>query len=56
MRSAIAGIYQADLFRELGILLLFAIPALLIGLLLGPLLESYNRKTTEAIESTKVMI
>ena len=29
---------------------------LLIGLLLGPLLESYNRKTTEAIESTKVMI
>lgn len=56
MRSAIAGIYQADLFRELGILLLFAIPALLIGLLLGPLLESYNRKTTEAIESTTVMI
>lgn len=56
MRAAIAGIYQADLFRELGILLLFAIPTLLIGLLLGPLLESYNRKTTEAIESTKVMI
>lgn len=56
MRAAIAGIYQGDLFRELGIVLVFVLPTLLIGLLLGPLLESYNRKTTEAIESTKVMI
>lgn len=56
MRSAIAGVYQGDLFRDLGILLIYVIPSLLIGLLLGPRLENYNRKTEEAIESTKVMI
>lgn len=55
MRAAIAGMYRGDLWIELGLLLLFAIPALILGLVLRRLLDGYNRKTTEAIESTKIM-
>ncbi|MGO1910854.1 MAG: YhgE/Pip family protein [Corynebacterium sp.] len=55
MRAAIAGVYRGDLWIELGLLLLFAVPALILGLVLRRLLDGYNRKTTEAIESTKIM-
>ncbi|WP_145943348.1 YhgE/Pip domain-containing protein [Corynebacterium glyciniphilum] len=55
IRAAIAGVYQGDLWIELGLLLLFTIPMLILGLLLRRLLDGYNRKTTEAIESTKIM-
>lgn len=55
MRAAIAGVYRGDLWIELGLLLLFTIPMLILGLLLRRLLDGYNRKTTEAIESTKIM-
>lgn len=55
MRSAIAGMYQGDLWIELGLLTLFVIPTLLLGLVLRKLLDGYNRKTITAIESTKVM-
>ncbi|WP_420098396.1 YhgE/Pip family protein [Corynebacterium sp.] len=55
MRAAIAGVYQGDLWIELGLLLLFAVPMLILGLVLRGLLDGYNRKTTEAIESTKIM-
>jgi putative membrane protein len=55
MRAAIAGVYRGDLWIELGVLLLFAVPTLFLGLVLRRLLDGYNRSTTEAIESTKVM-
>ncbi|CUU65954.1 YhgE/Pip domain-containing protein [Corynebacterium variabile] len=55
MRAAIAGVYRGDLWIELGILLLFAVPFLVLGLWLRGLLDGYNRTTTEAIEKTKVM-
>ncbi|WP_297004872.1 YhgE/Pip domain-containing protein [uncultured Corynebacterium sp.] len=55
MRAAIAGMYRGDLWIELGILLLFAVPFLVLGLWLRGALDGYNRKTTEAIEKTRVM-
>ncbi|WP_291475011.1 YhgE/Pip domain-containing protein [Corynebacterium sp.] len=55
MRAAIAGMYRGDLWIELGILLLFAVPFLILGLWLRGLLDGYNRSTNEAIEKTKVM-
>ncbi|MGO1948783.1 MAG: YhgE/Pip family protein [Mycobacteriaceae bacterium] len=55
VRSAIAGIYRNDLWINLGMLLLFVVPALILGLLLRRALDGYNRKTTEALEATKIM-
>lgn len=55
IRAAIAGIYQGDLWKQLGMLLLFVIPTLLLGLVLRRVMDGYNRKTNAAIESTKVM-
>lgn len=55
MRSAIAGVYDGDLWVALGKLVLFVIPTLILGLLLRRALDGYNRKTTQAIESTKVL-
>ncbi|WP_291479632.1 YhgE/Pip domain-containing protein [Corynebacterium sp.] len=55
MRAAIAGVYRGDLWIELGLLLLFVVPMLILGLVLRRLLDGYNRKTTEAIESTRIM-
>lgn len=54
-RSAIAGIYEADILRELGMLLLFAIPALILGLFLRPAMDNYHRRLQKAIKKTKVM-
>lgn len=54
-RSAIAGMYQADYWKALGILLIFVIPALLLGLYIRKPLAGFNRRIAEAVESTKVM-
>lgn len=54
-RSAIAGIYHADFWKALGFLVLFVIPALILGLYLRKPLVGFNRRTAEALESTKVM-
>jgi putative membrane protein len=55
MRAAIAGMYRGDLWINLGMLLLFAVPALILGLFLRRFLDGYNRSTNAAIEKTKVM-
>ncbi|MCT1409243.1 YhgE/Pip domain-containing protein [Corynebacterium accolens] len=54
-RSAFAGIYEADILRELGMLLLFAIPALILGLFLRPAMDNYHKRLQKAIKKTKVM-
>lgn len=55
MRSAIAGIYQNDYWVSLGWLASFAIPALLLGLVLRlPFIHS-NQKMLAALKSTKLM-
>ena len=54
-RSAIAGIYEADILHELGMLLLFAIPALILGLFLRPAMDNYHKRLQKAIKKTKVM-
>ncbi|WP_288814542.1 YhgE/Pip domain-containing protein [uncultured Corynebacterium sp.] len=56
MRSAMAGIYQGDLWIELGLLLLFTIPALILGLVLRRFLNSYNRRINEGMARTKIMV
>lgn len=55
MRSAIAGIYQNDYWVSLGWLAAFAVPALLLGLVLRLPLIGFNRKLLSALESTKLM-
>ncbi|HLV03035.1 MAG TPA: YhgE/Pip domain-containing protein [Actinomycetaceae bacterium] len=55
MRSAIAGVYAADFWIALGMLALFVLPALLLGLVLRRPLVAYNRGLTQALESTKLM-
>lgn len=55
MRSAIAGIYQNDYWISLGWLAAFAVPALLLGLVLRLPLIGFNRKLLRALESTKLM-
>lgn len=55
MRSAIAGIYQNDFWVSLGLLAAFALPALLLGLVLRLPLISFNQKLLRALDSTKLM-
>lgn len=55
MRSAIAGIYQNDYWVSLGWLAAFAVPALLLGLVLRLPLIGFNQKLLSALESTKLM-
>lgn len=55
MRSALAGVYNGDYWVSLGLLSLFIVPALLLGLVLRRPLMGYNRSMTEALESTKLM-
>ena len=55
MRSAIAGVYATDFWIALGMLALFALPALLLGVVLRRPLITYNRGLTQALESTKLM-
>ena len=55
LRAAVAGVYAGDFWIALGTLALFAIPALLLGLVLRRPLISFNRGLIEALESTKLM-
>ncbi|GAA2907844.1 putative membrane protein [Microbacterium keratanolyticum] len=55
MRSAIAGVYENDYWVSLGWLASFAVPALLLGLVLRrPFIRS-NQKMLAALRSTKLM-
>ena len=55
MRSAIAGIYQYDYWISLGKLLLFILPALLLGLVLRKPLIRFNRWYIAMVESTQLL-
>ena len=55
LRAAISGSYEGDLWRELGLLVLFTIPALILGLWLRRLMDGYHERLSAAIASTKVM-
>lgn len=55
MRSAIAGVHNGDFWIALGMLVLFVLPALLLGLVLRRPLIAVNRGLVEALESTKLM-
>lgn len=55
MRAAIAGVYGADFWISLGLLALFVVPTLLLGLVLRRPLIAFNRGLSEALASTKLM-
>lgn len=55
MRECIAGFYNTTYWKELGILALFLIPALLLGLLLRKPVIRLNDSFTEKLESTKLI-
>ena len=55
LRAAVAGVHNGDFWVAIGMLLLFTIPALLLGLVLRRPLMSFNRGLIEAVESTKLM-
>ncbi|MGB4135126.1 MAG: YhgE/Pip domain-containing protein [Microbacterium sp.] len=55
MRAAIAGIYRGDFWISLGWLAAFALPALLLGLVLRLPLIGVNQRLLRALESTKLM-
>lgn len=55
MRSAIAGDYAGDYWTSLLLLVLFIVPALLLGLVLRRPLIAYNQGLSKALESTKLM-
>lgn len=55
MRAAMFGVYQGDFWIEIGVLLLFCIPFVLLGLALRNPLIKIVSKFVEKVESTKVM-
>lgn len=55
IRAALAGIYQADYWVALGWLLFFAVPALVLGLVLRKPLIGFNKKMEGMLQSTKLM-
>lgn len=55
MRAAIAGMYGNDYWVELGMLLLFVPPLLLLGLLLRKPLVGLNRRINAQLERTKLI-
>lgn len=55
LRAAVAGTYGGDFWIALGTLALFALPALLLGLVLRRPMIPFNRRLIEALESTKLM-
>lgn len=55
MRECIAGFYGATYWKELGILALFLIPALLLGLVLRKPVVRLNNMFTEKLESTHLI-
>ncbi len=54
-QAASAGIYDGDYWKALGVLVMFCVPALVLGTLLRQPLASYNTKLTATLESTKLM-
>lgn len=55
MRAAMFGVYQGDFWMEMGVLVLFALPFVLLGFVLrNPLIKLVDR-FVEKVESTKVM-
>lgn len=54
-RAAIAGIYQGDYMRAIGMLLLFALPVAALGVWLRRPLITFNQNIAAALESTKLM-
>lgn len=55
MRAAMFGVYNGDFWMEIGTLLLFTLPFVLLGLVLrNPLIKVVN-KFVEKVESSKVM-
>ena len=54
-RSALAGIHHGDYWIHLLKLLLFVLPALLLGLVLRKGLDGYNQKMDAAMEKTRLM-
>ena len=55
MRAAVAGVYRGDFWVAIGMLLLFIVPTLLLGLVLRRPMIPFNRKLMDALESTKLM-
>ncbi|PLS31825.1 phage infection protein [Bifidobacterium margollesii] len=55
MRAATAGIYQNDYWKEIGMLLLFVLPTLLLGLVLRKPLVKFNTWYVAKVESTKLI-
>ena len=55
MRAAMFGIYNNDFWISMGILLLFTIPAALLGLVLRKPLAGFMKWYVENVESTKVI-
>ena len=55
MRAAMMGVYLNDFWIELGILLLYLIPALLIGYILRRPIENFMKWYIQKVEASKVM-
>lgn len=55
VRAAIAGLHGGDYWVSLGLLALFLVPTLLLGVVLRRPLISFNRGLAEALESSKLM-
>ena len=55
MRAAMFGVYNGDFWTEIGILLLFTVPFIVLGLVLRTPLIKVVSKFVEMVESSKVM-
>lgn len=55
LRAAIAGVYDGDYWISLGWLSLFAVPVLLLGLVLRRPLMDFNENLLRELESTKLI-
>lgn len=55
MRAAMFGIYQGDFWVQMGLLLLFLIPAAILGLALRRTFERFMKWYVAKVESTKVI-
>ena len=55
MRAAMMGIYNGDFLTEMGMLLLFVLPSLLLGLVLRKPLEGFMSWFVEKVEESKMI-
>lgn len=55
MRAAMFGVYQGDFWMQMGYLLLFLIPAALIGFVLRKPFERFMKWYVERVESTNII-